>query len=1246
MRVKKLFKKALAGILAFGMVIGQGSLGAQVEVSAADAPTITIANANFETDIWDTNSANWSVSVSDWTGGTSVKTFTYADDTWISAPTNGSAKGANYYMEAAGTVTLSQTVDIPAGSYVITSDVFGGSSSAAVFVNDTAGTAVALTGDGTWNDATVTFTTETDLTGATIGVKITCDAGGWGYVNSMTAVGTALDAGGNNPGDEPGDTTTGVLVNGDFETGDLTGWTVSMPEANGTTITYGVLIDEWASINTTNGLKVNNSSSAATVFSLSQTITGVAAGKYKVTLNQSGAAMKSGLSVSVADVNLELKATADWDSWETVETGSFTLTEAGDVTITISGDLAAGYWGWLDDITLYKFAEGEEEIIPVDSSLYVERVQGLPADFISGVDVSSYASLRDSGVKYYDFEGNELDDQGFFNLLASSGINYVRIRVWNNPYDENGNGYGGGNCDVEVAKKIGVWATNAGMKVLIDFHYSDFWADPAKQTVPKAWAGKTVEEKATAITEFTTESLTTLIEAGVDVGMVQVGNETTGAICGESDWANMSQLFSAGSAAVRSVAAAKDKDILVAIHFTNPEKSGAYASYAKNLSDNNVDYDVFASSYYPYWHGTIANLTSVLKNVADTYGKKVMVAETSWVRTYEDGDGHTNTVYEGKTGIDIPYDVSEQGQANSVRAVIQAVVNTGANGIGVFYWEPAWLPVQVYDADAENAAEILAQNKNLWETYGSGWASTAAKDYDEGARDWAGGSAVDNEALFTFDGHPTEALNIFNYVKTGTNAPIIVTSVRDTSATFEIGTTITLPTTVTASYNNGDTAEVEVVWNQDELDAAVAAGVGVYVISGTVTIDGNVLYTSCQLTITPVNLLLNPGFEDADMSMWTITAADGVIGRVADNNKRTGDNSLKFWAEDEVVYKVTQDITLESGIYTLGGYLQGGDAGDAATFTLSVVNASDDSELSSASAGVTSWQNWENPVSSFTLLEETTIKVVIEASAAAGAWGSWDDLYLYRDGDCVEPMDPVEAFVDRMYTVVLGRDAEEDGKNTWVTVLNAGTHNGAGIAKEFVLGEEFALRNLTDEQYVDVLYTTFFDRVADEEGKAAWLAELQSGKTMENVLSQFVNSEEFGIVCETYGIERGVMIENGQTATPGMIAFINRLYTLVLGRDADAEGLNNWVSALLTKAETAESAVNEFFGSEEYSLKEADNTTFMSDLYMVVFDRDGDADGLAYWVYCLDEGWSREWVVSEFTSSEEFAILAESYGLN
>ena len=113
---------------------------------------------------------------------------------------------------------------------------------------------------------------------------------------------------------------------------------------------------------------------------------------------------------------------------------------------------------------------------------------------MEGVDVSSYLSLKNSGVKYYDYDGNELGNVEYFTFLKSRGVNYIRLRVWNDPYDSDGNGYGGGNNDLASVITMGKWASEAGLKVLIDFHYSDFWADPAKQKAPKAWAEYSFED--------------------------------------------------------------------------------------------------------------------------------------------------------------------------------------------------------------------------------------------------------------------------------------------------------------------------------------------------------------------------------------------------------------------------------------------------------------------------------------------------------------------------------------------------------------------------------------------------------------------------------------------------------------------------------------------------------------------------------------------------------------------------------
>ncbi|MBQ8556379.1 MAG: glycosyl hydrolase 53 family protein, partial [Clostridia bacterium] len=165
-----------------------------------------------------------------------------------------------------------------------------------------------------------------------------------------------------------------------------------------------------------------------------------------------------------------------------------------------------------------------------ESSLYVKKVENLPEDFIFGMDASCVIALEDSGVKYYNFDGQEED---VFKILADNGVNYIRVRIWNDPYDASGNGYGGGNNDIAKAIQIGQRATRYGMKLLVNFHYSDFWADPSKQMVPKAWVGMEIEEKTEAVYQYTLDCLQQLRDAGVDVGMVQVGNETNNLMCGE-----------------------------------------------------------------------------------------------------------------------------------------------------------------------------------------------------------------------------------------------------------------------------------------------------------------------------------------------------------------------------------------------------------------------------------------------------------------------------------------------------------------------------------------------------------------------------------------------------------------------------------------------------------------------------------------------------------------------------------------
>ncbi|MGN1180623.1 MAG: glycosyl hydrolase 53 family protein [Suilimivivens sp.] len=628
----------------------------------------------------------------------------------------------------------------------------------------------------------------------------------------------------------------------------------------------------------------------------------------------------------------------------------------------------------------------------VNAEIYVKELD-LPADFIKGVDVSSYVSLKDSGVAFYDFDGNEVDDAGFFNLLKSAGVNYVRVRVWNDPYDASGNGYGGGNNDLDKAVIIGKLATDAGMGVLVDFHYSDFWADPGKQKAPKAWEGKSLEEKEVLLESYTKDCLNTLKSAGVNVGMVQVGNETNNGIAGEFSREGMCKLFSAGSRAVREVYPGAK----VVLHFTNPESKDFAGDYAKSFDEYGVDYDVFATSYYPFWHGSLENLTSKLDAVATTYGKEVMVAETSYAVTWDDFDGHENTAPKDDQTLDYP--VSVQGQADSLVGVMEAVNNvSGGKGIGMFYWEPAWIAVgNAYNEDGSLNEEKLAENKVKWETNGSGWASSYSKEYDpEDAGVWYGGSAVDNQGLFDAFGHPLDSLNVFKYVGTGsttTRRPIAAT--RSITSSLYVDESYTYPSTVTVYYNDGTTEEVSITWNEEEKALVDLSKAGTYQVTGTTTVDGVTFTTLLTIKVSvDDNLLKNPGFEQGT-DYWTITYLNDNKDYVSVKHKDaeanlSGDYSLHFWSEGEIEFTVEQTLKdLEEGYYTFQANLQGGTGFN----DVIRIEAVTESATMSASASLNGWKNWVSPTIEKILVKKgETLTVRLYVKTDSEGWGTIDDL--------------------------------------------------------------------------------------------------------------------------------------------------------------------------------------------------------------------------------------------------------------
>ncbi|MBQ7844698.1 MAG: glycosyl hydrolase 53 family protein [Clostridia bacterium] len=618
-----------------------------------------------------------------------------------------------------------------------------------------------------------------------------------------------------------------------------------------------------------------------------------------------------------------------------------------------------------------------------ESSLYVKKVENLPEDFIFGMDASCVPALEASGVKYYNFDGQETD---VYQVLAENGVNYIRVRIWNDPFNSDGKGYGGGNCDINNAIAIGQRATKANMKLLVNFHYSDFWADPAKQMVPKAWKGMDIEQKTEAVYQYTLDCLTQLKDAGVDVGMVQVGNETNNYMCGEKTWFNIQYLMQAGAKATREVY----PEAMVALHFANPEKAGSYATYAKKMDYYQVDYDVFASSYYPYWHGSLENLSAVLTDIANTYGKKVMVMETSYAYTEEDTDFNGNTIGGGGTIIkDYPFTV--QGQANSLRAITDTIVNgTGGAGIGVVYWEGTWISV---------GGESWEENHELWEKHGSGWASSYAAAYDAAdAGRYYGGCAVDNQALFDQHGKPLESLKVFKLMREGNEITPVADALEDVTIICDLNAPLTLPETVNAVMTDDSKQAIPVVWDfTEEMDAQMhSSGVAQYTITG----QAGGMEAKCYVSMVEYNYLQDYSFEESS-DVWQITdlkKADELYIEDKKTDSLTGTKHMHFWsaAKDSVEFTLEQQAqNLPVGKYKFTVSIMGGDAGKTDIYAYAKVNGQ---IVATAPMGITGYGNWDTAVTpdfTCTAEDDVVVGVYVKCQGAGnGAWGKIDDALL------------------------------------------------------------------------------------------------------------------------------------------------------------------------------------------------------------------------------------------------------------
>lgn len=364
--------------------------------------------------------------------------------------------------------------------------------------------------------------------------------------------------------------------------------------------------------------------------------------------------------------------------------------------------------------------------------------------YYKGMDLSTIKEVEALGGRFYD-QGVEKD---VFEILKSYGTNAVRLRLWNDPYAEDGTPYGAGTNDLQTTIEIAGRAKAHGMEVLLDFQYSDFWADPGKQRVPKAWRGMDADELTKAVYSFTRDSLLAMQEAGVLPELVQVGNELSngtlwplGKLLEYGNYDNLARFIRAGIQGVRSVA----PKMPVMLHLDNGGNNALYRDWFDHYLERGADdFQMIGLSYYPFWHGTLADLQNNMNDLAVRYGKDLVVAEVSTGFTMEDYGKYEKLSPENRKGYatkpelaaKVPFPMTKEGQADFMKAFFDVINQVPeGKGRGFFYWEPAWIPVP-----------------------GSGWANEAALRYIEekgpGGNEWA------NQALFDYEGNALPALRI------------------------------------------------------------------------------------------------------------------------------------------------------------------------------------------------------------------------------------------------------------------------------------------------------------------------------------------------------------------------------------------------------------------------------------------------------------------------------------------------------
>ena len=326
--------------------------------------------------------------------------------------------------------------------------------------------------------------------------------------------------------------------------------------------------------------------------------------------------------------------------------------------------------------------------------------------FLSGGDVSEIAEVEAGGGKYF-YQGKAEDP---FVIMKKAGWNFVRFRIWNKPT--------AGWCDKDQTLKLAKRAHAQGLKISLDFHYSDWWADPGKQTKPADWKDFTFEQLEKAVYDYTKDVMSAMNQQGTPPYMVQVGNEIVGGLLwpdGKADsnnpeqWKRLAKLLNSGIRAVKDTEG--ENKVITMLHLDRGGDNKTAVWWLDHITAEKVPFDTIGLSFYPWWHGTLAAFESNLNDLSRRYKKDIYVVEVAYPWGTDKKPGPH--VYNGDK-TESGYPQTPEGQANFLAKVKEIIKKMPeGRGKGLLYWAPTWIPTPKEHSPYANLATFDEQGHAL-----------------------------------------------------------------------------------------------------------------------------------------------------------------------------------------------------------------------------------------------------------------------------------------------------------------------------------------------------------------------------------------------------------------------------------------------------------------------------------------------------------------------------------------------------